>query len=534
MVYLKGEDPCEFDVLVVGSGLAGLLAAIKAARFARVCLLTKDALYNTNTWLAQGGIAAALGDDDTPAIHLEDTLQAGAGLCNREAVKVMVEEGPRRIRELLELGVPFDRVAGQLAMTREGAHNRNRVIHAGGDATGQVLHATLQNRLLNNKAITVREYTFVTDLLTCEGEVVGLQTLRGETYRAGTVILATGGLGRVFLCTTNPEVATGDGVAMAFRAGAEVADMEFIQFHPNVFESPKGEMILISEAVRGEGAVLWNSRGERFMDKYHAKAELGPRDIVSRAIVDQMNRQGSRCVYLDMTLRDPLFLKSRFPTIYAMASRYGLDPAKDWLPVVPAAHYAMGGVRTDLHGETNLPGLYACGEVACSGVHGANRLASNSLLECLVFTGRVVERLEKNGRNLPRAVQQKHKKSDEGSKNLSLEFTRGKKLQEELRRLMFTKAGILRHAKDLLTAQRFLKEHAWLADAAPQDRATWELKNLFFLANLIVNSALMRTESRGSHYRLDYPQPADAWRLRRLIWSGKGKKEEDLLAPLSL
>ncbi len=530
---MKREHPYEYDVIVVGSGMAGLFAAIKAARFARVCLLAKDALSNTNTWLAQGGIAAALGDDDTPESHLEDTVQAGAGLCNREAVKVMVEEGPHRIKELLELGVPFDRVEGQLAMTREGAHNRNRIVHAGGDATGQVLHETLQNHLLNNRAIAVREYTFVTDLLTCEGQVTGLKTLRGETYRAGAVILATGGLGRVFFCTTNPEVATGDGVAMAFRAGAEVVDMEFIQFHPTVFQSPKGEMILISEAVRGEGAVLRNSRGKRFMDKYHEMAELGPRDIVARAIVDQMKKQGSRCVYLDVTLRDPVFLKSRFPTIYGMASKYGLDLAKDWLPVSPAAHYAMGGVHTGLDGETNLAGLYACGEVACSGVHGANRLASNSLLEGLVFAGRVVERIEKTGKKLPGTLQQKYK-SNYSPKKLSLKFARGKKLQDELRRLMFSKAGILRHEKGLLAVQRFLKQHAWLVDAVPEDRAAWELKNLFVVANLIVNSAFMRTESRGSHYRVDYPQPDEAWRLRHLSRSAKGKKEEDLLAPLSL
>lgn len=533
MLYQKREHPYEFDLIVVGSGVAALFTAIKAARFCRVCLLTKDALCHSNTWLAQGGIAAALGDDDTPESHMEDTLNAGAGLCNPEAVKVMVEQGPRRIRELLELGVPFDQQEGRLAISREGAHKMNRIIHAGGDATGKILHTTLQNNLLASKAVTVREYTFVTDLLTHEEEVVGLRTARGETYLAGAVILATGGLGRVFLCTTNPQVATGDGVAMAFRAGAEVVDMEFVQFHPTVLQSRKEEMILISEAVRGEGAVLRNSRGERFMDKYHEMAELGPRDIVSRAIVDQMNRQGSRCVYLDMTLRDPLFLKSRFPTIYAMALQYGLDPAKDWLPVVPAAHYAMGGVRTDLYGQTSLPGLYACGEVSCSGVHGANRLASNSLLECLVFAGRAVERIENKGKILhPRARTLRQKNSSAGK--LSLKLTEEKKLQDELRRVMFHKAGIIRNGRDLAAAQHFLRKHARFAAAVPQDRATWELKNLFSVANLIVDSALMRTESRGSHYRADYPQPDDAWRMRRLIWTGKVKKENNLHAPLGL
>ncbi|RJX25592.1 MAG: L-aspartate oxidase [Dethiobacter sp.] len=520
MINLAGKYPYEYDVIVVGSGIAGLFAAIKAARFARVCLLTKDALYNTNTWLAQGGIAAALGIDDSPEKHMEDTISAGGGLCNLEAVKVMVEEGPGCIKELLELGMPFDRVDGRLAMTREGAHSSNRIVHAGGDATGQVLHETLKKNLFANRAIVVREHTFVTDMVTCEGQVIGVRTLAGETYRAGAVVLATGGLGWVFSCTTNPEVATGDGVVMAYRAGAEVVDMEFIQFHPTVFRSPQEEIILISEAVRGEGAVLRNCHGERFMDEYHEMAELGPRDVVARAIVDQMKKNGSKYVYLDVTLRDPVFLKKRFPTIYGFTLKYGLDLARDWLPVIPAAHYAMGGVRTGLHGETNLDGLYACGEVACNGVHGANRLASNSLLEGLVFAGRVVERIEKTGKRLPGSLHQTCT-TDYGEKILPLKPAYRRELGDELRTIMFSKAGILRDEKGLLTVQRFLQQHAPLLEAVPEDRSTWELKNLFVVANLIVNSALMRTESRGSHYRVDYPQPDEAWRLRHLCQSVK-------------
>ncbi|MDO9533760.1 MAG: L-aspartate oxidase [Bacillota bacterium] len=520
MIYLKGKYPYEYDVIVVGSGIAGLFAAIKAARFARVCLLTKDALYNTNTWLAQGGIAAALGNDDSPEQHMDDTILAGAGLCNLEAVKVMVGEGPQRIKELLELGMPFDREGNRLAMTREGAHSRNRIVHAGGDATGRIMYETLKYNLFADKAIDVREHTFVTDLVTSEGQVIGVRTLDGETYRAGAVILATGGLGRVFSYTTNPDVATGDGVAMAYRAGAEITDMEFIQFHPTVFQSPEGEIILISEAVRGEGAVLRNCRGHRFMDEYHEMAELGPRDVVARAIVDQLKKEGSRYVFLDATIHDSVFLRNRFPTIYGLILNHGLDPAKDWLPVTPAAHYAMGGVRSGLHGDTNLAGLYACGEVACSGVHGANRLASNSLLEGLVFAGRVVEHIEKTGSELPGSLHQSSK-SDYCRKNFSLKPAYIKKLQDEFRTIMFNNVGILRDENGLSEARLFLQQYAQLLDGVPEDRATWELKNLFAAAELIVNSALMRTESRGSHYRVDYPQPDEDWRLRHLCWLGK-------------
>jgi len=520
MINVQGKQPCyEYDVIVVGSGIAGMFAAIKAARFARVCLVTKDAPYHTNTWLAQGGIAAAIGENDSPKEHMEDTLLAGGGLCNPEAVKVMVEEGPQRIKELLEMSMPFERVDGRLAMTREGAHSKNRIVYAGGDATGRILHETLKKNLLSNRAIDVREYTFVTDLVTADGAVIGVRTLTGEVYLAGSVILATGGLGRVFSCTTNPAVATGDGVAMAYRAGAEVADMEFIQFHPTVFQSPQGDIILISEAVRGEGALLRNCHGKRFMPEYHEMAELGPRDVVSRAIVDQMKKDGSSFVYLDITFKDPVFLAKRFPTICSMTKEHGLDPAEDWLPVMPAAHYAVGGVQTGLFGETNLTGLYACGEVACTGVHGANRLASNSLLESLVFAERVVRQIEKRGKALSGGLQQRNGTFQHKSKSISLQSDFGRKLQDELRSLMFSNAGILREEKGLLGVRRFIRQHAALLEALPEDRPTWELKNLFLVAGLIVNSALLRTESRGCHYRVDYPQPNEAWRLRHLCTS---------------
>lgn len=508
MALLKREHPFEFDIVVVGSGIAGLFAALKASFFARVCLLAKDDLCCTNTCLAQGGIAAALGADDSPERHFEDTVKAGAGLCDLEAVKVMVEDGPRCIKELQELGVPFDRVNGRLALAREGAHSRERIVHANGDATGMALQKTLLDAARKNSRISLREHTFVTDLLVSEGRVYGVKTLRGEIYRAGAVILATGGLGRVYSFTTNSEVATGDGVAMAFRAGAEVAHMEFIQFHPTVFQTPDHEALLISEAVRGEGALLKNCKGERFMEDYCEMGELGPRDVVARAIMEQMNRHKCSCVYLDITHHSSHFLRERFPTIYAKCLQYGLDLSKDWIPVSPAAHYAMGGVRTDLHGRSNLENLYACGEAACSGAHGANRLASNSLLESLVFAGRAVRHIEKTAREdmggLPNKGQQ------EGGVKAANKITLRKsfvlRLREELRQTMFRHAGILRSEEGLTCALNFLEKYSFIFNIRPEDRLSWELKNMFYAAHLIVRSALSRRESRGCHFREDFPQ----------------------------
>ena len=509
----RHERSSEYDVIVIGSGVAGMFAAIKAARFARVCLLTKDALYNSNTWLAQGGIAAALGGDDSPGLHMADTLSAGAGLCDAEAVKVMVEDGPQRINDLVEMSMPFNLVEGKLAMTREGAHSKKRIVYAGGDATGRLLHETLAQRLLSSDAIDILEHTFVTELLvSAHGEVLGVRTLEGKNILSGSVILAAGGLGQVYSRTTNPSVATGDGVAMAYRVGAEVADMEFIQFHPTVFQSPEGDIMLISEAVRGEGALLRNARGERFMPEYHEMAELGPRDIVSRAIVHQMKKGGSSSVYLDITFKDSDYLKKRFPTIYAKMREHGLDMSIDLLPVSPGAHYAIGGVRTGLFGETNLPGLYVCGEAACTGVHGANRLASNSLLEGLVFAERVAGRIEKSAKALPgKAYQKAYQKA---YRRLKPELY--SKLREELRKLMFSNVGILRDEEGLLEIRRFIAEQWETLDLLPEDRATCELKNLFLVSDLIAKSALLRTESRGCHFRVDYPKPDEDWQMRHV------------------
>ena len=515
----------EYDIIVVGSGIAGLYAALMASESANVCLMTKGKLQDTNTWLAQGGIAAAVGKDDTPSSHLEDTLTAGVGICDPVAVKVLVEEGPQCIEALLALGTPFDRKGGSLALTREGAHHRNRVLHCGGDATGRIIQETMQQMLLTRKSVTVVEHCFVTELLQLEGMVCGVRTLAGGDVRAGAVILATGGLGQVFSRTTNPSVATGDGVAMAYRSGARVSDLEFVQFHPTVFKGKtENETFLISEAVRGEGAVLRNSYGNRFMDDYHPMAELGPRDVVARAILEQMKVHDVPAVYLDITHAAQDFLQKRFPTIYSKAQEHGLDMAKDWLPISPAAHYAMGGIVTGLWGETSLPGLYACGEVACSGVHGANRLASNSLLEGLVFARRAVCDIKKKGLNVSQKVQMTQcDKWETGSAKTAV-------IRDYVRQRMFADAGVLRNGQTLAALDSELKNLTNTV-AFGADVAGWELQNLLTVASLIVKGALWRKESRGGHFRSDYPlQNSEFAQCHRPL----NEKEDALCAPIAV
>ncbi|GAW94091.1 L-aspartate oxidase [Calderihabitans maritimus] len=497
------------DFIVVGSGIAGLYTALKAAEHGRVLLLTKEGLDTSATYYAQGGIAAALAEEDDPELHLEDTLAAGAGLCRREAVEILVREGPRRVRELLDMGVPFDRDAeGNLLLAREGAHRCRRILRAGGDATGKAIQTTLSCMVKRHPDIRCMERVFVADLLTsgdtCHG-VLALQEGR-ETWLAfpgKATILATGGLGQVYAFTTNPAVATGDGVAMACRAGAEVADMEFVQFHPTALFHPRQPGFLISEAVRGEGGRLINHRGERFMPRYHPQAELAPRDIVSRAIFSEMRRHGTDCVYLDLTHLPGRFLKDRFPTIYATLAACGVDMAAEPVPVAPAAHYSMGGIKTNLHGETSIRGLYAVGEVACNGVHGANRLASNSLLDALVFGYRaaaaaaayvqchpgIPRELYRPGKLNPRA------RSEEP---LEIEGTR-----RRLRELMQREAGVIRHREGLARAKKEIGQMLDNLSFPFRDRQSLELLNMLTVAHLILSAAEQRKESRGSHYRLD-------------------------------
>ena len=502
------------DVVVIGSGVAGLTTALQIrSHDLSVMLVTKSSVDEGSTKWAQGGIAAALGPGDSPAQHERDTLVAGAGLCDLPAVKVLVSEGPEAVRKLIARGAVFDRSeTGEIALTREGGHLRNRILHAGGDATGAEVSRALLAAVSQDPGIEVIEHALVLDALKGRsGRVCGV-TLHviGEGSRDGVgqvnaraIVLATGGLGQVYSQTTNPPVSTGDGVALALRAGADVADVEFIQFHPTVLymgEKAKGQQPLISEAVRGEGAFLVNDLGERFMTKVHPLADLAPRDIVAKEISRQMESSGAKHVWLDARLIKDF--ADRFPTIHTSCLQIGIDPREDLIPVAPASHYASGGVRTDLNGHSSVPGLYAVGETACTGAHGANRLASNSLLEGLVFGARIAEDI---ARNLPEW--ELPLESDE------TEILLSPSIRGDIQRSMSRGAAVVR-------SESSLKETLWTLDKL--ERATtifanvdaWETTNLFFLANAIARSALQRTESRGSHSREDFPETSQDWEKR--------------------
>ncbi|MEW6586749.1 MAG: L-aspartate oxidase, partial [Nitrospirota bacterium] len=379
------------DFLIIGSGVAGLRAAIELAPHGKVLVVTKDRPAESSTEYAQGGIAVALSDEDEVGIHYEDTLRAGDGLCSEEAVRVLVEEGPERILELISWGAEFDKEGARLDFTMEAAHSRKRVLHAHGDSTGKELERVLLTKVRTFDSVRKYPFAFTESLIIKDGVCYGVRSVMGGEVRslyAKATVLATGGAGQVFLRTTNPAVSTGDGMAIAFRAGAVVEDMEFVQFHPTALFAPSAPQFLLSEAMRGEGAILRNIHKERFMKDYHRDAELAPRDIVSRAIISQMTRTKSAHVYLDLTHLNPDFIKRRFPRIYATCLQYDVDITRELVPVSPAAHYVMGGIKTDVYGATSIKGLFAAGEVACTGVHGANRLASNSLLEGLVYGAR--------------------------------------------------------------------------------------------------------------------------------------------------
>ncbi|QAY67422.1 L-aspartate oxidase [Paenibacillus protaetiae] len=498
----------EKDVIVIGAGIAGLFTAIKASETESVLMITKKSLMDSNTRFAQGGIAAVLSDEDSPEYHLQDTLFAGAGLCDREAVEVLVHEGPEGVQHLIEMGTHFDTENGEYALTKEGAHSQRRILHANGDATGYEIVRALSEKATANPGIEIWDDHFVIDLVTEEGVCCGaiVQKPDGQKVfvRGKATVLCSGGTGQLYRYTTNPDVATGDGIAMAYRAGADIRDMEFIQFHPTSLCYPGAPRFLISEAVRGEGAVLRNIRGERFMERYHEQLELAPRDVVARAILNEIEETKSTFVYIDITHESAEMVMHRFPNIYEYCLRYGLDLTSDWIPVAPAAHYMMGGVKTDLNGETNIKRLFACGEVSSTGVHGANRLASNSLSEAVVFGKRIVERI----RTLAPLTEQPQIVNEHVRTNVPMQAVVERRLK--LQKVMVRYIGLLRNAEGLLKGQEELKRQLSIFQSILTKREEYEFANLLTCALLMAESALQREESRGAHYREDYPERNDA------------------------
>jgi len=525
------------DFLILGSGIAGLACAIKAARLGTVSIVTKKEKVESNTNYAQGGIAAVTDIHDSFEAHRADTLTCGAGICREEVVRFVVEEGPARIAELVNWGVEFTRLAGGDSATydlgREGGHSHRRVLHAT-DITGREIERALIEKVSTDDHIGIYENHFAINLICrnlpssdtgrdtrCVGAYVfDIERNLVHTFRAKFVILATGGAGKIYLITTNPDIATGDGIAMAYRAGADIANMEFIQFHPTCLYHPEAKSFLISEAVRGEGARLKLADGSTFMEKYHPMESLAPRDVVAKAIDTELKKSGDECVYLDITHRDREFLMHRFPNIYDRCFHLGIDLTKDPIPVVPAAHYQCGGVVVNAHGETTIDGLFACGEVSCTGLHGANRLASNSLLEALIFADRACSRM---GEMLPDRKQDETAIPpwDPGGATESDEAIVVTHNWDEIRRCMWNYVGIVRSNKRLERAKRRIdligreiEEYYWNFTITSD---LLELRNLATVARLIIECALRRKESRGLHYNIDYPEKDDVNYLRDTV-----------------
>ncbi len=534
----------EVDYLVIGSGLAGLTFALNVASNSRVALLTKKTRADANSSWAQGGIAGVLADDDSFELHVQDTLIAGAGLCHEDAVEILVREGPERIRELMDMGAQFNMEtdeAGQevLSLGREGGHSRNRIVHTA-DYTGWECERTLLEAVKRCPEIEVLEHYFVTDLAVEDGPngrlCTGAHALNGETgeqttFRARATLLATGGCGHVYQHTTNPLVATGDGVAMAWRSGAVVGNMEFIQFHPTTLYHPDARAFLITEALRGEGGILQHGDGEQFMERYHKLRELAPRDIVARAIVTELKRRNVPCVYLNVTYLDPVMLRSHFPTVYEKCLSVGIDITRDPIPIVPAQHYQCGGVVTDLNGATNIGRLYAAGEVACTGVHGANRLASNSLLEAMVYGYRAANHaLHHAEAPTPTYAANTLQLYPDSATSTNAAFSSPTPdtqhptpntlptIRQRVQKTMQQDVGIMRTTAELTLAQHTLRECLTALGSTPLPTPDyWETRNIAQVGALIIESALRRHESRGLHFTLDYPETLPSERHDTLL-----------------
>ncbi len=497
----------------MGGGVAGLRAAIEAARTRRVLLINKERGNKSNSAYAQGGIAVALGGREERDSHVADTLRTGRGLCRPEAVRLLVDEGERRVRELIRWGVRFDRDGRRYAKAHEGAHSRRRILRAGGDRIGKEMTSVLLRLVESHPRITTAAGVFSVDLCVEDGRCVGVWVLdrgRFRLIRAGSVILATGGIGQAYWRTTNPAVATGDGLAMAYRAGAVLEDLEFVQFHPTALAVPGAPPFLLSEAMRGEGAILRNTAGEAFMARYDARRELAPRDVVAQAIWEEMAVAGSDHVFLDVTALPRAWLLDRFPLIAKTCRRYGLDIAAAPIPVAPAAHFMIGGIKTDVRGETNVPGLYAVGEAACSGVHGANRLASNSLLEGLVFGARAGAAASAGAR--ARRGVESVVRAEPPSPVARVDRARLEMIRGAVRRLMWDGVGIVRTTASIRRALDGLGREAWMDEAVFRSREAMEVKNLRLVAALVAGAALERQGSLGCHFRRDFPAKGAGWR----------------------
>lgn len=529
------------DFLVIGSGIAGLSYALKVAEFGKVTIITKKKIQKTNTALAQGGVAAVFSKVDSFDLHIKDTLDAGDGLCNKEVAAMVIKNGPERIKELVRQGAKFNKESDEdndFSLGKEGGHSAKRIVYAH-DLTGKEIEDTLVKNVEQNENITILENHIAVNLVTfsssvrsgllvtqrenicCGAYVLDNKTGKIETFYAGVTLLATGGASKVYLYTSNPDIATGDGIAMAYRAGASVANLEFVQFHPTCLFHPEAKNFLISEAVRGEGAFLIDSKGQRFMGKYTPDKELACRDKVARAIDSELKKTGADSVFLDITHKDPDFIKKRFPNIYAKCLEFGIDMTKDPIPVVPAAHYMCGGVATDLNGRTDVQRLYAVGETACTGLHGANRLASNSLLEALVYSHMAYKSSVEEFKAIGNKVTVTLDQWDETNTMDSDEAIVVSHNWDEIRRLMWNYVGIVRSDKRLQRAlsriqniNKEINEYYWDFKVTSD---LIELRNLATIAELIIKSALMRKESRGLHYNIEYPEKDDQNWLKQTI-----------------